>query len=76
MTTDEKLWNLTYERDLNQVHLAPHNDLIGHEKRDCSCGPQVNSEWRGLVFGVEAQGLVTHHALDGREHEEVRHVTP
>ncbi|EGY53137.1 hypothetical protein [Neisseria shayeganii] len=44
----------------NDVHVIPLNDYREHDQsRDCWCCPTVNDD-----------GLVIHHAMDGRERYE------
>jgi len=55
------------------IHVIPINDLIEHDtsgEEDCLCGPETE-----LVQGPEGEDrwVVTHNALDGREHEEEDH---
>ncbi len=55
--------------DSDTVHVYPVADLVVHDTENgdaCICGPHVEY--------VEGGGkLVTHHALDGREHQEPGH---
>jgi hypothetical protein len=49
---------------MTTIHVEPVNDLIGHEDRDCPCGPSIEA-----VFREDGSNgwIITHHALDGRE---------
>lgn len=51
---------------MSKVHVLPVDDLIVHPADDdCVCGPDVEF--------VEGGAVITHHALDGREHGEQDH---
>jgi hypothetical protein len=54
--------------DPNTLHIHPVNDSIGHILRDdCPCGPTAEPVPRpDGSYGW----IVTHHSLDGREHQE------
>jgi hypothetical protein len=54
------------------VHVEPVNDLIEHDTSggDCPCGPTTVPVERG---DGSIGYVITHHALDGREHSEPDH---
>lgn len=48
------------------IHVIPIADLREHDEHsDCWCGPEVQL--------VDHDWVLTHHALDGREHAEPDH---
>jgi len=53
---------------VSTVHIYPPNDVVEHVLvgDDCPCGPDVE-------FLDGGNRLVTHHSLDGREHQEADH---
>lgn len=54
---------------MSPVHVVPVGDVIAHDTSSvdaCVCGPDVE-------YGDEGFKLVTHHSLDGREHDEPDH---
>jgi hypothetical protein len=55
---------------IDVLHVYPVADVVAHDRtmdsgHDCVCGPSV--------VPVAGCWLITHHALDGREHHEPNH---
>ncbi|WP_280412553.1 hypothetical protein [Nocardia asiatica] len=64
---DRKLWVVQRIPGGSEVHVHPLDDLIEHTPNDCVCGPETEPIPRSDgTYGW----LITHHSLDGREHQE------
>jgi len=60
------------EPDKQVFHVMPVGDLIEHlESTKCLCGPKIEAIQVNDPRSVGV--LITHHSLDGREHEEPDH---
>lgn len=77
MSAEERLWDVWHIRLLNadlevmhEIHVVPYADVVEHENyAGCVCRPVRNPQTSPSVRTFK------HASLDGREHEEARHVT-